>query len=143
LLFWTLAFLVWLGVAVVAVAGGILRVLFLESRLGAYAANVVETLGLVVLLAGMIWLAVPWLVPALGKQDLKRLGLYWFVVTVAFEFCFGHYVDGASWSALLSNYDITAGRLWILVLVTMGFGPVLVGWLKRRSEMIDPMLPVV
>lgn len=138
LLFWTLAFLVWLGFAVVAVAGGIFRVMFLESRLGSYAANVVETLGLAVLLAWMIWLVMPWLVPALEKQNLKRLGFCWFALTIAFEFLFGHFVDGASWSVLFSNYDITAGRLWILVPLTLGFGPIVAGWMKHRSETIDP-----
>jgi hypothetical protein len=130
--FWTLSLLVWLGFTVVAVAGGIFRVMFLESRLGSYAANVVETLGLVALLAGMIWLAVPWLLPSLGKPDLRRLGIYWLMLTLGFEFLFGHFVDGASWSALLSNYDIMAGRLWILVPLTMGFGPSLAARTRHR-----------
>ena len=130
-LMWTLAFLVWLGFATVAVAGGIFRVVWLEPRLGEPAANLLETLGLVAVLAGMIWLAAPWLVPGLQKRDLRLLGGYWFTLTVAFEFGFGHYVDGASWSTLLSNYDVTAGRLWILVPLTMGVGPVLAGRLRR------------
>ncbi|HEV8124419.1 MAG TPA: hypothetical protein VGP80_09260 [Gemmatimonadales bacterium] len=130
--FWALAFLVWLGFAMVAVGGGIFRVIWLDPRIGTYAANLVETLGLTAFLGGIIWVTVPWLVPALGKRELMRLGVCWFCLTVAFEFLFGHFVDGASWSALLSNYDVRAGRLWVLVPLMMGFGPSLAGWTRRR-----------
>jgi hypothetical protein len=133
-LFWTLAFLTWLGFALVAVAGGIGRVVWLEPRLGEYAANMVETLGLVAVLAGTIWIAVPWLVPGLGQQEVRSLGIFWFCLTIAFEFLFGHFVDGASWSALLANYDITAGRFWILVPVTMGLGPSVVRLLQGQHR---------
>lgn len=140
-LFWTLAFLAWLGFAIVAVGGGIFRVMWLDPRIGTYAANMIETLGLVAFLGGTIWVIVPWLVPALGRQELKRLGVYWLSLTLAFEFLFGHFVDGASWSALFSNYDITAGRLWILVPLTMGFGPSLAGWTRHRGAETPMLYP--
>ena len=130
-LLWTLAFLTWLGFAMVAVAAGIFRVVLLVPRLGEHGANVLETLGLVVILAATIWVAVPWLMPRLERAELKKLGIFWLGLTIAFEFLFGHFVDRASWSALLSNYDITAGRLWILVPVTMGLGPTLVGMIRN------------
>jgi hypothetical protein len=127
---WTLAGFVWLGFAMVAVAGGIFRVLWLAPRVGDHFANLIETLTLVGVLIGLIWIAVPWLCPSLERRQLRILGVFWLGLTVAFEFLFGHFVDGASWSALFANYDITAGRLWILVPLTMGLGPVLVGRLK-------------
>jgi hypothetical protein len=128
--FWILAFFTWLGFAMIAVAGGILRVVWLEPRLGQSPANLAETLGLVAILCGMLWISVPWLCPRLEAGDIKALGLFWAGLTIAFEFGFGHFVDGADWSALLANYDITAGRLWILVPITMGLGP----WLVRRIK---------
>ena len=130
-----LGFFTWLCFAAIAVAAGIFRVAWLQPRLGEHTANIVETLGLVVLLALLIWLAVPWLNPALEHRSLIRLGLFWLALTLAFEFLFGHFVDGADWSALLANYDITAGRLWILVPLTMGLGPWVVRHLKlaRRA----------
>jgi hypothetical protein len=133
---WALAFFVWLGFAVVAVAGGVLRVLWLAPRMGEYAANVTETLSLVAILVGLIWIAVPWLYPELGLKPVRRLGAFWFGLTIAFEFLFGHFVDGASWGALLANYDITAGRLWILVPLTMGLGPSLVRRLRVGRAVI-------
>lgn len=129
--FWTLAFFTWLGFALVAVAGGIIRVVWLEPRMGHYPANLAETLGLVAVLWGMVWITVPWLCPRLEASEIKTLGLFWAGLTVTFEFGFGHFVDGADWGALVSNYDITAGRLWILVPLMMGFGP----WLVRRMKL--------
>jgi hypothetical protein len=131
---WTLALLTWVGFALLAVTGGIIRVTLMEPRLGAHLANMIETLGLTVVLAGAIWVAVPWLAPDLRERDLRRLGIFWVALTLAFEFLFGHFVDGADWSALLSNYDVTAGRLWILVPLTMWLGPMLVGKLRAAGS---------
>lgn len=128
-----LAFLVWLGFALVAVGGGVLRVVWLQPRLGELPANVAETLALVVVLLLLIRLATPWLVPTLERRPLVLLGGFWLGLTLAFEFLFGHYIDGAAWSALLANYDFTAGRLWILVPVTMAIEPWLIGRLGRKE----------
>ena len=54
-------------------------------------------------------------------------------MTVAFEFGFGHWVDGDSWSALLENYDITAGKIWVLVPIAMATGPELARRLTRSE----------
>jgi hypothetical protein len=69
------------------------------------------------------WLQRRW--PLTSTADAVRVGALWVVMTVGFEFGFGHYVDGAPWSALLADYDLTRGNLWILVLMTMGAAPVL------------------
>ena len=105
---------------------------------GEFRANLIETVALVVVLALLIRLAVPWLNPSLDRRSLLRLGLFWTGLTLAFEFLFGNFVDGASWKVLLSNYNVAAGRLWILVPLTMGVGPALVGWLMSRR--VQPIL---
>ncbi len=137
-----LAFLVWLGFATIAVAGGVVRVVWLEPRLGTGAANMVETLGLVGILGATVWAATPWLVPGLSRSRLRALGIFWAALTIVFEFGFGHFVAGATWDALLSNYDVTAGRLWILVPLTMGLGPVIIGALRTpdRPSLTAPRL---
>jgi hypothetical protein len=55
------------------------------------------------------------------------VGLFWLVLTVTFEFLFGRYVAGASWEALLADYDVLRGRLWPLVLLTTLLAPSLWG----------------
>lgn len=60
-------------------------------------------------------------------------GLYWMVATVAFEFLFGRYVAGNSWERLLADYDLTAGRVWVLVPLTLLLAPRLALWRLRRK----------
>jgi hypothetical protein len=54
-------------------------------------------------------------------------------MTVVFEFAFGHWVDGDSWSALLENYDVRAGKVWSLVPTAMAVGPAGSGSVVNRS----------
>jgi hypothetical protein len=51
-------------------------------------------------------------------------------MTVAFEFLFGHYVMGHTWERLLQDYNILAGRIWILFLVFTAAAPYIVYRLK-------------
>jgi hypothetical protein len=61
--------------------------------------------------------------------------LGWLVATIAFEFLFGHFVSGLTWSALLADYDIRRGRLWPLILLSVGLGPWLCGrWTGRSGK---------
>ena len=46
-------------------------------------------------------------------------------MTVAFEFLFGHYVAGHSWDRLLHDYNLFAGRVWVVVLVWVTVAPYL------------------
>jgi hypothetical protein len=63
------------------------------------------------------------------KLDSARLaiylGLFWMVLTVAFEFLFFHYVGGRPWAVLLENYDMASGQLWPLILVWVAIAPLL------------------
>jgi len=59
----------------------------------------------------------------LRPDEALVIGLGWLLGAIAFEFGFGHYVDGVSWSRLLSDYDITRGRLLLLVWLAVGAGP--------------------
>jgi hypothetical protein len=47
------------------------------------------------------------------------------LMTVAFEFLAGHYVFGSEWTALFADYNLFAGRVWLLVLVTSALAPLL------------------
>lgn len=128
------ALAVWLVILVVAIATATAREMLLAPRVGAAAAHVVGTLSVVVLALLVIWLTVRWIVPSLEPARLLRLGMGWTALTVAFEFGFGRLVMGHPWSALLHDYNVFAGRIWILVLLTTLFGPWLLGRTRRRSS---------
>jgi hypothetical protein len=59
--------------------------------------------------------------------QLRRVGAAWLCATVAFEFLFGRFVSGLGWPALLADYDVSRGRLWPVVLLSVFLGP----WLFR------------
>jgi hypothetical protein len=46
-------------------------------------------------------------------------------LTVLFEFIFGRLVMKHPWSKLLADYNLLAGRLWLLVLLWLVIAPVL------------------
>jgi hypothetical protein len=59
------------------------------------------------------------------------IGTFWVILTVLFEFGFGHYVAKHSWQKLFADYNIFKGRLWLLVLINNIFAPVFSGYLIR------------
>ena len=78
--------------------------------------------------------------PIAGKPTrmLVRASATLVALTIAFEFLFGHYVTGDSWTSLAENYEIWNGRLWPLVLATLAFVPFLWGhWARAKPGMRD------
>ena len=127
---WILA---WVGAAVLGVANGVSREKIYADAVGDDAAHVISTGTLLALLAGYIWLLERrW--PLGSRREALSVGAAWAAMTVAFEFGFGHWVDGDSWSALVENYDVSAGRVWILVPAAMGAGPELARRLAARER---------
>ena len=116
---WILA---WLGASVIGVANGASREAFYADTVGDDEAHLISTVTLLALLSGYIWaLQRRW--PLRSRREALTVGAVWAALTVAFEFGFGHWVDGDSWSSLLENYDVTAGRVWIAVPAAMAAGP--------------------
>jgi hypothetical protein len=58
-------------------------------------------------------------------RKLFRMGAGWLVATILFEFGFGHYLRGFSWKELLHDYNVRAGRLWVVVLLVVLFSPII------------------
>ncbi|PTD93872.1 hypothetical protein C9439_05700 [archaeon SCG-AAA382B04] len=67
-----------------------------------------------------------------SKLDLVLIGTFWFILTIFFEFIFGHYVMGHLWNKLLADYNILKGRIWILVLLTTLVAPLITGTLLNK-----------
>jgi hypothetical protein len=112
----------WLGASVLGVANGAFREAVYADAVGDEAAHLISTGTLLALLGGyMSLLQRRW--PLESRREAARVGAAWGALTVAFEFGFGHWVAGDSWSELLENYDVTAGRVWILVPAAMVAGP--------------------
>jgi hypothetical protein len=114
--------LAWLPMIPIAIGNGVLRQRWYGKHVEDLAAHQISTAFAIVLFGIYIWLVVRALRPASGRQAIL-IGLVWLALTVAFEFLFGHYVVGHSWRALLNDYDLLAGRLWVLVLAWLALAP--------------------
>jgi hypothetical protein len=123
--------LAWLALFVVMFANGVVRVAILQPQLGEDRARQVASLtGLVlVLLVSRLFVG---LSPGATMSQLGLVGLAWLAATLAFEFLFGRFVSGLSWTALLADYNILRGRLWVLILLGLCCGPALSGALAKR-----------
>lgn len=111
----------WGGMALLGVANGIGRGLY-EKRLGEQRAHQVSSATLVLtLLPYTAAVERRWPLPTAAAA--AGVGLTWVGLTTAFEFGFGHYVAKQSWRALLADYDLRGGRLWPLVLASVGTAP--------------------
>jgi hypothetical protein len=65
------------------------------------------------------------------KQALL-IGFNWLVLTIIFEFLFGHYIMGHTWELLLHDYNILEGRFWSFVLLWTFIGPTIIYRISKR-----------
>lgn len=125
------AVVVWLVELATAIVNGAFREAVLVPRLGPGAAHVASTLLLSGAILAVAVVAIRWLaLPSIGAAF--RIGLLWVGLTLAFEFGAGHYLFGHPWERLLADYDLSAGRVWPLVLVTTLCAPAVARRLRRR-----------
>lgn len=123
----------WLGLAVLGVGNGIARVALYEDAVGDRVAHQISTVTLMVLIAGYAWmLQRAW--PLTSSRLAWQVGAAWALMTMAFEFGFGHYVTGNSWSTLLADYNVLDGRMWVLIPLTILVAPELARRARRSTD---------
>ena len=120
------AALAWLVLFVVMFANGAARVVVLQPWLGEDRARQVASFTGVVLVLLVGWIFVR-TSPQAASGQLLWVGVGWLTGTLAFEFLFGRFVSGLSWSALLADYNVFKGRLWSLIVISVCLGPWLWG----------------
>ena len=123
----------WLVLAAIATAGGIVRELWLVPLIGDLRGHQVGTA--VVASAFLFAIAVFVGRMRLSPGEALIVGPAWLLGAIAFEFGFGHYVDGLSWTRLLSDYDVSAGRLLLVLWLVVGIGPFLMA--RRHQQRHD------
>ncbi len=112
----------WLILVVAAILNGALREAVYKNALGELRAHQFSTLTGIILFGVIIW-ALSRLWPLPSARQAWSVGCLWLAMTIAFEFLFGHFVAGHAWSKLFHDYNILAGRVWLLVLVWTAIAP--------------------
>jgi hypothetical protein len=116
------ALAVWLVFMFAAIANGAFRERALNSIFGEATGHVVSTLLLCTLITVVSWASIVWLNPTTSAKA-TRVAVLWILMTVAFEFGFGHFVAGKSWATLFGDYNVFRGRVWVLVLIVLAEAP--------------------
>ena len=122
--------LAWMVLSVVAILNGILRNAFISPKIGELGGHVVSTMLLCALIILVTLSLIKWLGPN-SKRDVIAIGLFWLLMTVAFEFLAGHYLFGHPWNRLFADYNMAKGRIWALVLIATFVAPMSSARIKR------------
>ncbi|MDG6778083.1 hypothetical protein QCB44_05115 [Thiomicrorhabdus sp. zzn3] len=114
---WTY-FFAWFPMVLMAIANGILRQSVLEKRFAPLRAHQISSLtGVFLFYVYTHWLHQSWPIGSIGQA--WQIGAMWLVMTLVFEFGFGHWVVKHSWQTLLHDYNLFQGRVWPLVLLAV------------------------
>ena len=114
--------LAWIPMVLIAIANGTLREVWYGKRLSELRAHQVSTLCGMLLLGLYIWGLMRLWSPDSPQQALG-IGLMWLGLTVAFECLFGHYMAGHAWSRIFHDYNMLAGRVWLVLLIWVTIAP--------------------
>lgn len=118
------ALLIWFGILVIAILNGGFREAFLVPPLGRGLGQAVSTIMLSLLILAVGWVTLPWIGPT-TIQEAWTVGVLWVVLTLAFEFLGGHFIFGKPWPELLADYNLFAGRIWVMVLIVTLMTPII------------------
>lgn len=122
--------LAWFPMVLIAIANGLFREKILVNRFSELHAHQLSSAIMILLLGVYIWVLFRIWPPTAASQTLW-IGLFWLLLTVTFEFLFGHFIAGHSWDKLLNDYNILRGRVWVLVLAWTAIAPYVVYQLQR------------
>jgi len=114
----------WPGMVSLAILNGLIREKVYGPSMSELSAHQLSSLIAIILFGLYIYGMTVLFAIRSGGQALL-IGGIWFVLTVIFEFLFGHYVAGHSWDKLLQDYNLLAGRVWLLVLLWTTIAPYL------------------
>ncbi|HZW38805.1 MAG TPA: hypothetical protein VFF33_05855 [Ignavibacteriaceae bacterium] len=121
---------VWFIILILAILNGSIRQFFLIPRVGELTGHQISSVLLSLFVFILSYFYINWIKP-ISSSQLWLIGIQWFLMTITFEFLFGHYVFGNSWQKLFADYNLLAGRIWILVLLSALTAPYLCSKLFR------------
>ena len=116
--------LLWLGLLILAIINGAIRDFTYLKTLSEHKAHQISTIVLLIIISIYSFFVFGhW---ELGSENEAIIvGIMWLLLTLAFEFLFGHFVAKHSWKKLLSKYNIFKGDLWILILIWTAVVPLI------------------
>lgn len=121
----------WLGLFALAFVNGALREALIKRFIEEPNAHHLSAVTGVLIFWGFVHAA--W--PRIGirtRREAVHVGALWFALTVLTEtFVINRWMGGLSWPEILATYNLAEGQLWPLVLLWVGFCPLVVGTLRK------------
>lgn len=127
----------WFPGVLIAIGNGTIRQFWYRQFLGELQAHQLSVASFVLLFGVYVWFVTRWLHLS-SVREAVHVGVFWLIVTVAFEFLFGHFVMGHPWERLFHDYNIGEGRLWVVVLLWETLAPVLFYVFQHRKTVPTP-----
>ena len=119
--------LFWFGMPLVAILNAVIREKIYRNTLGELMAHQLSTVTLIILIGIYTYLiSIGWKLES-TKQSLIVGGI-WLVLTISFEFGFGHLAMKHPWERLFQDYNIFKGRTWILVPICTMLAPLMINF---------------
>lgn len=106
----------WFGLVVLAILNGAVRQKGYNRFMTELSAHQLSTL-IFVILIGVFTCFITGGVKLQSSNEALLIGGIWLFMTIIFEFIFGHYIIGHSWSRLFHDYNVLKGRIWSIVLI--------------------------
>ncbi|WP_321324438.1 hypothetical protein [Thiomicrorhabdus sp.] len=117
----------WLVIVIAAILNGIFHESVLVPTIGANFALPLSGI-LLSILVFIITFAFISFFDSTEPKVYIWIGLFWVLLTLSFEFLFGHYVIGNTWLEILQVFNIMKGDLFLLVLFVSAVSP----WLAAK-----------
>lgn len=122
----------WFAIALLAVFNGAARDLLYGPYTGELAAHQLSTVLLVLVIGTAAWfLQSRW--PLGSSRDAILVGAAWTLATLAFECLIGR-LAGRSWESIFADYDVAAGRIWVVIPLWLLVAPLV----ARRARAAPP-----
>ncbi len=115
-------------VALAIINAGI-REKILNGWIGGKASLVLSGITLSFFIFGLVWLMIPFLNLRTPTPYLL-VGLFWALLTLAFEFGFGHFVMKKPFAEIAQVFNIFKGNLMLLVILVTALSPYLAAVLR-------------
>ncbi len=125
-------FLLWFPMVIIGITNGIIRVAGYGRFFDELTAHQISTVTGIILIGTYIWIITKYFKIQSSAQAIG-IGLMWLMLTILFEFGFGHFVMGTPWSKLLHDYNILEGRVWSLFLIWVTISPFVINKLSRTK----------
>ena len=113
---------VWIIIVIAAIINGAIREKLLTPLIGAHLSLPISGIALSALVFVITYFAIEFF-GQVKSSVYKLIGLFWIILTLAFEYLFGHYVMGTPWHEINQVFTILNGNLFIIVLIVTALSP--------------------